>query len=179
MNSKKYQSVRALSTGGPPLLVSLRCPRYDVPMERLFTTASAEETRAIGREYANRLSPGAFITLSGELGAGKTTFTQGLLEGLGARPPYVSPTFIIMKLYELPAPTATGIRRIYHADAYRVEGRDIEQAGIEEWASDPEGIVLFEWPERASDVLPEMRTEICLEVQGPSERAVRILEIEQ
>lgn len=144
-------------------------------MERIYTTHSTEETLALGRQLAASLEPGTFIALSGPLGAGKTTLAQGLLEGLGAEPPYASPTFIIMKLYELPAPTEGGIERIYHADAYRADADDIVKAGLEEWQSDPAGLVLFEWPERAAEVLPPGRTEVILEAENPTQRRIRVI----
>ena len=72
-------------------------------MRETYTTHSAEETRAVGQQLAETLLPGTLLCLTGDLGAGKTTLVQGLLEGLGAERPYVSPTFVIMKQYELPA----------------------------------------------------------------------------
>ena len=122
---------------------------------KTITTHSAEETRSLGKKMAEALVPGTILCLSGELGSGKTTFSQGLLEGLGAEKPYVSPTFVIMKEYDLKKPSPSGIRRIYHADAYRVEAKDFETLGFSEWCTDPEGIVILEWPERIEDILPE------------------------
>jgi tRNA threonylcarbamoyl adenosine modification protein YjeE len=141
-------------------------------MERLYKTNSAEETKELGKRLAREIVPGTLLCLRGDLGAGKTTFTQGLLEGFGAARPYVSPTFVIMKQYELPAPSATGISRIYHADAYRVEIKDFEELGFVEWCADPRGAVILEWPERIEAILPEKRIEISLTSLSENEREI-------
>jgi tRNA threonylcarbamoyl adenosine modification protein YjeE len=140
----------------------------------IHTTRSAPETKTLGQTFAMTLSPGTLVTFQGDLGAGKTTFIQGLLAGLGALPPYPSPTFVLMNEYELPTPTATGIRRVYHADAYRVTAADFEKLGFAEWCADPAGLVLLEWPERLADILPEPRTEVMLEHRSATEREISI-----
>ena len=118
-------------------------------------THAAEETRTQGAEFSRGCQTGSVLALQGELGAGKTTFVQGFLAGLGAEPPYPSPTFILMHQYDLPDSEGRRIRRIYHVDAYRVDARAFENVGWDEWLHDPEGIVLVEWPERISELLPE------------------------
>lgn len=118
-------------------------------------THSAEETRALGEAVARDTKPGSILALRGDLGAGKTTFVQGFLEALGAEKPYVSPTFVIMKEYDLAEASANGIRRIYHVDAYRMDDpEEIEKLGFEEWCVDPEGLILVEWPEKIAPLLP-------------------------
>ncbi len=111
--------------------------------------------------------PGAFvICLDGDLGAGKTTFAQGLLKGLGAKGPYTSPTFLIMKEYKFFAtsprrgckpPLRMGdmrINNIYHIDAYRVKARDILNLSWEEIKKN-DNIVIIEWPERIKKIIPK------------------------
>lgn len=139
-----------------------------------FTTHAAEETRELGKKLAFELVPQTVICLEGELGAGKTTLTQGLLEGLGASRPYVSPTFVIMKQYDLPGATATGIRRVYHTDAYRVEEKDFETIGFAEWCTDPEGMVILEWPERIQNLIPPGATHISIVAKSETEREICI-----
>lgn len=139
-------------------------------------TTTAEETRRFGGELARTIVPGTLLCLMGDLGAGKTTLVQGLLEGLGATRPYVSPTFVIMKQYDLSVPSATGIKRVYHADAYRVEARDFKEIGFAEWCADPEGLVILEWPERIMDILPEKRINITLTSLSETEREIVIKE---
>lgn len=145
---------------------------------RTYTTHSKEETRALGKELALGFRPASLITFSGELGAGKTTLIQGILEGLGAPMPYPSPTFVLMNEYILPQATKTGIARIYHADAYRVGAADFEKLGFTEWCTDPTGIVLLEWPERLAEILPETRIDITLRTLSEIEREISITTIE-
>lgn len=145
-------------------------------MDQYSTTHSAEETRAFGKKLAGEIVPGTTLCLQGDLGAGKTTLVQGLLQGLGADGPYVSPTFVIMKQYDLPAPSATGIRRIYHADAYRVEEKDFREIGFAEWCADDEGLVILEWPERISNMLPQKRIDVTLKSLSETEREISLKE---
>ena len=141
-------------------------------MNQTLTTHSAEETRNFGKKLASEIAPGTLLCLTGDLGAGKTTLVQGLLEGLGAARPFVSPTFVIMKQYDLGTPSETGIRRIYHADAYRVEEKDFREIGFAEWCADKEGVVILEWPERISSLLPEKRIDIMLTSLSENEREI-------
>jgi len=156
------------------VLIEKRFLRYNKgTMNNVYTTISAEETRKLGHELAVQIIPGTLICLSGDLGAGKTTFTQGFLRGLGAEGPYISPTFVIMKQYDLGQPV-NGIERIYHVDAYRVEMKDFEILGFSEWCGDKKGIIILEWPERVSDILPEKRTEIVFKNVSEDEREITI-----
>ncbi len=80
-----------------------------------------------------------------------------------------------MKEYDLDTPTANGIRRVYHADAYRMErAEDFEKIGFTEWCADPEGIVLLEWPERIESLLPEQRIEIRFSIGAENMDARKI-----
>ncbi|KKT87094.1 MAG: hypothetical protein UW87_C0042G0004 [Candidatus Moranbacteria bacterium GW2011_GWC2_45_10] len=92
-------------------------------MQKIITENS-EQTRELAKLLALEIRGGEIICLSGDLGAGKTTFTQGLLEGLGVEGPYTSPTFAIMKEYRLQT-TNYKLQTVYHIDAYRVEEKDI------------------------------------------------------
>ncbi len=145
-------------------------------MLHLYKTSSKEETQELGRTLARALLPGVLVTLSGDLGAGKTTLTQGILESLGAEKPYTSPTFVIMKEYTLPVATERGIRRIYHVDTYRIAEKDLEHLGFEEWCSDPTGLVILEWPERVQMLLPMKRIDIILTQKSGLEREIKIVE---
>jgi tRNA threonylcarbamoyladenosine biosynthesis protein TsaE len=94
------------------------------------------------------LSP-TIICLSGELGAGKTTFTQGLLKGLKVKGPYTSPTFVIMKHYKNKA------NNIYHVDAYRVDNNDIINLGWKEIVADDNSVIIIEWADRIKKIIPK------------------------
>lgn len=144
-----------------------------------FTTHSKAETQALGKQLSAHFKPGQLVTFAGDLGAGKTTLIQGILEGLGALPPYPSPTFVLMNQYDLAAGLPSGIRRIYHADAYRVEAADFERLGFAEWCADPEGIVLLEWPERIAEILPKQRTDVTLRALSETDREITVLETDR
>lgn len=93
------------------------------------------------------------ITLSGELGAGKTTFTQALARALGVTDTVTSPTFVLEKIYELPEDAT--FKRLVHIDAYRLtSGDDLGPLAFESLYSDPHTILVLEWPERVSSALP-------------------------
>ncbi len=139
-------------------------------------THSKEETRTLGKVLAQGFSPQKLVTFSGDLGAGKTTLIQGILEGLGALPPYPSPTFVLMNEYHLLQPAVKGIGHVYHADAYRVGASDFEKLGFEEWYADPEGIVLLEWPERLEELLPKKRIDIVITPISETERKIVVSE---
>ncbi|MEA5026628.1 MAG: tRNA (adenosine(37)-N6)-threonylcarbamoyltransferase complex ATPase subunit type 1 TsaE [Erysipelotrichaceae bacterium] len=111
-----------------------------------ITTYSASETKLLGIRLAELLSPGKLLILTGDLGAGKTTFTQGLAQGIGITKTVTSPTFTIMKVYKGPLP-------LYHIDAYRLEGLS-QDLGLEEMMED-DGICVIEWPKYISAGLPE------------------------
>ena len=104
-----------------------------------------------GEELAKHLFPNTVITLEGELGVGKTTFTKGIGKGLGVTKIINSPTFTIVKEYQGKVP-------FYHFDAYRLEGEN-EELGFEEMFEDG-GVCVIEWPMYIQDILPDNRLEI-------------------
>lgn len=138
-------------------------------------TKTVHETRAAAHVIARTFTGGTVVCLVGDLGAGKTTFAQGILEELGAERPYVSPTFVIMKQYDLKTPSATGIRRVYHADAYRVNEKDFDALGFSEWCADKEGVVILEWPERVKKLIPKNATHITFTPLSETSRQISIL----
>lgn len=115
-------------------------------MKKEIMTHSAAETKALGEKIGNKLDANTCILLSGELGSGKTTFTQGLAKGLGITRTVSSPTFTIMKAYQ-------GRLPLYHIDAYRLEGLH-QDLGFEELMED-DGVTVIEWPDFMLDRLPE------------------------
>jgi tRNA threonylcarbamoyladenosine biosynthesis protein TsaE len=143
-----------------------------------YITHSPEETAAVAADFASQIKPG-LVTLEGNLGAGKTCFSAALLKVLGAEGPYQSPTFVLMKEYELPALTTNGIARVYHADAYRVAAPDFVTIGFEEWLYDKAGLTLLEWPERVAELLPEEYTSIVIETVSETTRKITIEHIQK
>ena len=126
-------------------------------MERTLTTHSAAETKAFAEKLGKILDAGTCILLSGDLGAGKTTFTQGLAKGLDISKNVSSPTFTILKVYQ-------GRLPLYHMDAYRLEGLH-QDLGFEELMED-EGITVIEWPDYMSDQLPSEYLRIDIKRKG-------------
>jgi tRNA threonylcarbamoyladenosine biosynthesis protein TsaE len=109
-------------------------------------TSSAEETTQFGRDLAANLSAPLLVLLKGDLGAGKTTLTKGIISGLGAarEEDVTSPTFALVHVFHRSTPNPL---KIYHVDLYRVEGtRDLESLGMEDLFADP-AIVIVEWSE--------------------------------
>jgi len=137
-----------------------------------FTTASAEETIACGREMVRLLAPPKFLVLRGELGAGKTTLVKGIAEGLNAASAeeVTSPTFTLIHEYE-------GLLeekpvRLYHLDLYRIEGeRELATLGIDDLAG-PDALVLVEWGEKFASLLSRCDGEISVKAIGEDARAI-------
>ena len=124
-------------------------------------------TLAFGTRLAQVLVPGLFIALSGDLGSGKTTLARGVLRGLGYQGKVKSPTYTLVELYKLSR------LDLYHFDLYRFSNpQEWVDAGLRE-SFDDGSICLVEWPERASELLPEADLAITLAV----ERTGRTLEI--
>lgn len=120
-------------------------------MEKTIFVENLEATLSLGKKLGELLQPGMLITLDGDLGAGKTTFTKGIGQGLQIKRVINSPTFTILKQYR-------GRLQLSHFDAYRLEGQD-NDLGFEE-IFDSDDICVVEWPEFISDILPEKRLEI-------------------
>ena len=136
---------------------------------RTFVATSPASTCYLAAAVAALLEPGDFISLKGELGAGKTTFAQGLARGLGvtADTPVTSPTYTLLNSYPTPIP-------LHHFDLYRLAGDDDAMAaGFDEYFSGS-GICLVEWPERLSALLPDSRLEVLLEYQGDEARRIEL-----
>lgn len=131
-----------------------------------FVTNSPSETKKLGKEFARKVRHGGIIALQGELGSGKTTFTQGLLKGLKVKGPYTSPTFVIMKKYK---------SNIYHFDAHRVKDKDILNLGWEEIIFNPENIIIIEWADRIKKIIPKGAVWIKFEWAGENERKLTFM----
>jgi len=94
------------------------------------------------------------VGFSGELGAGKTTFTQAVARELGVAETVTSPTFVIEKIYEIPKSVKSNFKHLIHIDAYRLESsQELVKLGFAEIIANPANLVLIEWPERLGDVL--------------------------
>ncbi|MED2944979.1 tRNA (adenosine(37)-N6)-threonylcarbamoyltransferase complex ATPase subunit type 1 TsaE [Bacillus swezeyi] len=127
-----------------------------------WKTTEPEQTKYIARLTARYVQPGDVITLEGDLGAGKTTFTKGFAEGLGIQRVVSSPTFTIIKEYR------DGALPLYHMDVYRVED-EAEDLGLDEYF-EGEGVCLVEWAHLIDEQLPKDRLEIVIKRLGDDER---------
>ncbi|MEU9132093.1 tRNA (adenosine(37)-N6)-threonylcarbamoyltransferase complex ATPase subunit type 1 TsaE [Kitasatospora sp. NPDC048540] len=123
------------------------------------TVATPELMTGLGRELAGLLRPGDLVLLSGELGAGKTTLTRGLGEGLGVRGAVTSPTFVIARVH----PSLVGGPALVHVDAYRLGGGLDEMEDLDLDVSLPDSVVVVEWGEGKVEELSEDRLEVRIE----------------
>lgn len=133
---------------------------------------------AMGEQFladlGNRQRVGAtVVTLSGNLGAGKTTFVQMLAEKLGVNETVTSPTFVLLKRYDTNHPH---FHTLVHIDAYRIEdSSELKLLGIEEIFAEDGVLVCIEWPERVEDILPPQVTQVHLEMKSDTERCLTIV----
>ena len=119
----------------------------------MIETFCAKETFAAGKRIGETAKPGMVLSLVGELGAGKTVFTQGLAKGLGIETPVNSPTFTILKVY------GEGRLPLYHFDVYRIgDIEEMDEIGYEDYFYG-DGVCLIEWANLIEEILPE---DICL-----------------
>lgn len=142
-------------------------------------TNSFTQTQKIGEEFAKNLKGGDVVLLFGNLGAGKTTFTQGLAKGLGIKRRIISPTFIIVRKYEVAKVTLGSeatpearlkkdsgqarmtIKNLYHIDLYRTETEDdLKGLGLPEILEEKDAVIVIEWPEKLGSLIPKKRWEI-------------------
>jgi tRNA threonylcarbamoyladenosine biosynthesis protein TsaE len=137
-------------------------------------TESFGQTRKLGEELAAALKGGEVIALYGDLGSGKTTFVQGLAKGLGIERTIISPTFIIMRTYDVGIKNGgLQIKNFYHVDLYRIESeRDVEGLGLLELIHDKENVVVIEWPDKIEHLLPENRIDIIFKYLEDDKRKI-------
>ena len=123
----------------------------------IIETRSPEETFALGEKIGRQARKGQVYTLTGDLGTGKTVFTQGVAAGLGIREQVNSPTFTIVQVYE------EGRLPFYHFDVYRIgDIEEMEEIGYDDYFFG-EGICLIEWAELIEEILPENRISITIQ----------------
>ena len=125
-----------------------------------FQTSNVRQTQSLAKKIAKLLLPGDVLLLQGALGAGKTTFTQGLAKGLKIKSEVTSPTFILLAQHE-PSPNNLAL---FHADLYRLtDPIEVMDLHLEEQAS--EGVLIVEWPDRAPEMLPKNHLLISISLQ--------------
>jgi tRNA threonylcarbamoyladenosine biosynthesis protein TsaE len=137
-------------------------------------TGSPEATRAFGERLALLLNEGDVLLLHGDLGAGKTTLTQGILRGLRVTSPGQSPTFTLVSEHQgmLPGGNPAAVR---HLDLYRLsEPEELDSFGYADLLNANEGVTLVEWPERAGDLLPRQYVLIEIDFDGDDQRVISV-----
>ena len=130
---------------------------------------SVADTERIAADLARTLTPNTTLAVHGDLGAGKTQFVRGLLVGLGGNPRTVSsPTYVLLNIYD------TGHLPLFHLDAYRVAGpEDFDAIGFTELLEQG-GVVVVEWADRVTDLLPPDTIHIRIEPTDPTTRRITI-----
>ncbi len=137
-------------------------------MKGSFEVQSVEETWALARQLAGTLKPGDVVCLEGDLGAGKTTFTQGLAAALGVSGRVISPTFCIVQEHRSPTTL------LVHMDLYRLTSEDdVLAIGWEDYLADG-AILVVEWPERAGSLIPPEAYHITFRHAGDDARLITI-----
>ena len=141
----------------------------------IIETRSPQETYQLGVKLGSRAKKGQVYTLVGDLGVGKTVFTQGIAHGLEIMEPISSPTFTIVQVYD------EGRLPFYHFDVYRIgDITEMDEIGFEDYVYG-EGVSLIEWANLIEEILPESRVEITIEKdleQGLDYRKITIIERE-
>ena len=159
-------------------------------MNKTYITDSAEKTQKLGAKFARvllaslvqgvSLSRSGVVALYGNLGSGKTTFVQGLAKGLEIKKRIISPTFIIIRTYNLKSQisklktTSQNLKSFHHIDLYRVENeKEVRGLGIEEIIQSRD-IVAIEWAEKIKSLLPKKRWDVRFEDMGGNRRKIII-----
>ena len=136
-------------------------------------TFSPEETFALGQRIGQEARPGDVFTMVGDLGVGKTVFTQGVAAGLGITEPVSSPTFTIVQVYE------DGRLPFYHFDVYRIgDVEEMEEIGYEDYFNGG-GVTMIEWANLIDEILPESYRQITIEKDLEKGFDYRIITIEE
>jgi tRNA threonylcarbamoyladenosine biosynthesis protein TsaE len=132
-----------------------------------FLSRSPEQTRHVGMRLGASLQAGDVICLQGDLGAGKTTFVQGVAHGWGSVDPVSSPTFILVNVYR-----DSDSKRLFHMDAYRLDSTpEAEELDLDSMLA--QGPLLIEWPERMDRLIPRERLWVRLEYRNADEREMK------
>lgn len=137
-------------------------------------TKSPETTHKLGKDLGSSLKGGEVVALCGPMGAGKTTFVQGLAEGLGIDSRIVSPTFIIMRKYKVSVKDSD-IHNLYHVDLYRLENNiesQIEELGITSLWGEKENVFVIEWADMLEKIkVPNMK-KVEFKILGNNNRSI-------
>jgi tRNA threonylcarbamoyladenosine biosynthesis protein TsaE len=136
-----------------------------------IVTQSVAETKQIASKFVKKLHGGEVIALYGDLGSGKTTFTQGIAGELGIKRHINSPTFILLRTYDVVSHPK--IKRLYHLDLYRTQtAQDIEGLGLYEIMEEKDAIIVIEWPEKIGNKIPDQSIMIRFDYVDENKRKI-------
>ena len=138
---------------------------------------SVDEMIQFGQQLASTLKGGDIVLLHGDLGAGKTTLTKGIAQGLGIMDEIVSPTFTLMQTYDIKRLKHKNIKTLVHIDTYRLKDEEqLIEIGVEDYLSDDETVCVIEWPEKIEGLLRGKKVmNIMIEHSGEG-RIIKILD---
>lgn len=135
-----------------------------------YICENLKQTEEFAKQFASTLVGGEVITLNGDLGAGKTTWTQYLAKSLGINVPVTSPTFTLMNEY------LDGRLKLYHFDMYRIEDADeLAETGLTEYFGNADSVCIIEWAENILSALPHNRIDITVTKLGETKREYQII----
>lgn len=139
---------------------------------RRFLTKNSSQTLKLGEDFSKELRGGDIVLLTGDLGAGKTTFVQGLAKGLGIKEKVLSPTFVLVRNHDV---EHENIKTLNHIDLYRIEKpQEIENLGIGEFFSSEDSVTVIEWAEKLLNFTPKKCYKISLVYMGDEQREIII-----
>lgn len=135
-----------------------------------FIAENLDDTKAFAKQFASMLKAGDVVLLTGDLGAGKTTFVKAVAKELGFDGLVTSPTFTLLNQYNAKFP-------IYHFDMYRLKSSaEAIESGLDEILRNNEGVCFVEWPQKVAGILPERNIMLDISVLGTNERKFRVTE---
>lgn len=142
-----------------------------------FITTSEDETKKLAAKFAQtilqqHIQLGAFIiALSGNLGSGKTIFTQGFAQGLGIKNKVLSPSFVLMRTHQIP----NSSKKLQHIDLYRLDKIvSLDDLGLNELLGDPDNVIILEWAEKIEKLLPNYSIKITIEYISENSRKITL-----
>jgi tRNA threonylcarbamoyladenosine biosynthesis protein TsaE len=151
-------------------------------MKKIYHSNTPAETKKISQALLTEIigekskNKALVMALEGDLGGGKTTFLQGFAKALGIKDKILSPTFVIMKSFQIPPKKRIIFKKFYHFDCYRLaKGNDILSLGFSKIISDPFNIVAVEWSEKIKDALPPETVKIKFDFINGNKRKIEII----
>ena len=140
-------------------------------MSQEHITTSSEETRKLGEKIARELLSKRVFGLKGELGSGKTTFLQGFAKGLGIKEKVLSPTFVILKKFQI----SGRFKNLYHIDCYRIKKpKELLDLEFKEIVSNPQNVVVVEWADQVKKIMPKNTVWIKFDFIDEEKRKITI-----